>query len=74
MLLKTGGTPRTEMVGKAMPRMPSNLAAKKERPGSWVASAKVWSWTQSPATWVKVPQLLGPGIFIFVVLLFGLCR
>ena len=54
MLLKTGGTPRTEMVGKAMPRMPSNLAAKKERPGSWVASAKVWPSMQTPANWKKL--------------------
>ncbi len=50
MLLKTGGTPRTEIVGKAIPRIPSNLAARKERPGSWVASAKVWSSIQTPAT------------------------
>ena len=36
-----------------LPRMPSNLAAKKLKPGSWVASANVWSATQIPATYKR---------------------
>ena len=41
----------TEMVWKPIPRIPSNLAARNVSPGSLVASAKVWSFTASPATW-----------------------
>ena len=96
MLLNTGVTPRTEICGNPIPRIPSNLfieqrlkeiittvmkintittkikshqytstsksppsppppplfhlAATKEMPGSWVASAKVWSLTH---TWAR---------------------
>lgn len=34
----------------AMPRMPSNLAATKARPGSDMASANVWPCTVMPPT------------------------
>ena len=43
MLLKTGLTPRTAICGKPMPRMPSNLAATNEIPGSWVACTWMFS-------------------------------
>ena len=41
MFWNTGVTPLTDILGKAMPKIPSNLAAIKAKPGSWVASAKV---------------------------------
>ena len=34
IVLKTGVTPLTEIPGNAIPRIPSNCAAKKAKPGS----------------------------------------
>lgn len=48
MFWKTGTTPSTDILGYAIPRMPSNLAATKAKPGSLSASAKVCSFTANP--------------------------
>lgn len=54
IVLKTGVRPSTAISGKAMPRIPSNLAATNVRPGSLVASANGWLRAQMFATYNKV--------------------
>lgn len=41
-LSKKGVTLSTEILGNAMPRIPSNLAAMKVMPGCFTASPKIW--------------------------------
>lgn len=41
-----------------MPKSPSNLAAMKATPGTFVASAKVWSLTAIPPTLNKKKKIL----------------
>ena len=47
----TGMMPFTDMVVKAIPKIPSNFAAMKLMPGCLVASANSWFFTVRFPTW-----------------------
>ena len=50
MFWNTGVELSTAMEGKAIPRMPSNLASMNVEPGCWIASPNVWLITVIVAT------------------------
>lgn len=66
----TGWTPSTEIWGHAIPKMPSNLAITKVTPGSLVASANSWLFTQILDT-QTVSLDIKPGNIMSVYLDYG---